>query len=154
MDCQKAFDTVPHKRLVRKLEMQAGVKGKVLRWIEEYLSNRRQRVCVRGEVSDWRDVTSGVPQGSFLGPILFLVYVNVLPEGLDSFLSMFADDAKIMRRIETEDDSRRLQDDLDRLSEWSNKWLLKFNPSKCKVMKLGSGNRRPGTGYRIGDERN
>ncbi len=69
-------------------------------------------------------------------------YVNDLPEGIELFFSMFADDAKIIRRIETEDDSRCLQDDLDRLSEWSNKWLLKFNPSKCKVMKLGSGNRR------------
>ncbi len=94
----------------------------------------------------------GVPQGSFLGPILFLIYVNDLPDGIESFLSLFADDAKFMRRIKTEEDSMRLQDDLDRLHEWSNKWLLKFNPSKCKVMKLGSGNRRPDTGYRMGDE--
>ncbi len=68
----------------------------MLQWIRDYLSNRKQRVTVRGEASEWRDVTSGVPQGSVLGPIMFLVYVNDLPEGIDSFLSMFADDAKIM----------------------------------------------------------
>jgi hypothetical protein len=121
LDCQKAFDTVPHKRLLKKLEQQAGVKGKVLQWIREYLSNRKQRVTVRGKTSEWRDVTSGVPQGSVLGPILFLIYVNDLPEGIDSFLSMFADDVKIIRRIMTDEDRQRLQDDLDKLEEWSRK---------------------------------
>ncbi len=107
---------------------------------------------MKGTTSEWRDVTSGVPQGSVLGPILFLIYVNDLPEGIDSFLSMFADDAKIMRRIKMDEDGPRLQDDLDKLEEWSRKWLLKFNSGQCKVMKLGDGSRRLNTRYHLGGE--
>jgi hypothetical protein len=143
LDCQKAFDTVPHMRLLFKLERQAGVGGKVLAWIRNYLTGRSQRVTVRGEKSDWRTVTSGVPQGSVLGPILFLVYVNDMFTGVESYMSMFADDAKLMRRVVTDEDCRILQEDLNRLQRWSEKWLLEFNTSKCKVMEMGLGDRRP-----------
>ncbi|KAA3669890.1 uncharacterized protein DEA37_0002748, partial [Paragonimus westermani] len=153
LDCKKAFDTVPHKRLVQKLEDQAGITGKALQWIREYLSGRQQRVMVRGEVSEWAPVTSGVPQGSVLGPVLFLVFVNDMTEGIDSEVSLFADDVKLMRRIHSIEDQAELQRDLDRLQTWSSNWLLEFNPTKCKVMKIGEGQRSPQTEYSLGGQR-
>ena len=103
LDFQKAFDSVPHNRLVAKLDRMAGVRGRVLEWIKAYLQGRWQRVKVRGAVSNLARVTSGVPQGSVLGPLLFLIYINDLPEGIKSFISMFADDAKILKRVEKEE---------------------------------------------------
>ncbi|KAK8748335.1 hypothetical protein OTU49_016085 [Cherax quadricarinatus] len=153
LDCKKAFDTVPHKRLVQKLEHQAHITGRALQWIREYLTGRQHRVMVRNDVSQWAPVTSGVPQGSVLGPVLFLVYVNDMMEGLYSEVSLFADDVKLMRRIKSDEDQAGLQRDLDRLDTWSNKWLLEFNPAKCKVMKIGEGHRRPQTEYRLGGQR-
>ncbi|WP_157982357.1 reverse transcriptase domain-containing protein, partial [Oceanicella sp. SM1341] len=141
LDCKKAFDTVPHKRLVQKLEHQAHITGRALQWIREYLTGRQQRVMVRNDVSQWAPVTSGVPQGSDL------------MEGLDSEVSLFADDVKLMRRIKSDEDQAGLQRDLDRLDTWSSKWLLEFNPAKCKVMKIGEGQRRPQTEYRLGGQR-
>ena len=82
-------------------------------------------------------MTSGIPQGSVLGPVLFIIYINDLPETVESMVYIFADDTKIYRKITTEKDCAALQKDLDMLQEWSNKWLLKFNTSKCKVMRLG-----------------
>jgi len=94
-------------------------------------------VGVRGSYSLWFDMLSGVPQGSVLGPILFLLYVNELPSWILSSINMFADDSKVWRVIETDLDCTALQMDMDVLLNWSDQWLLRFNPQKCKVMSLG-----------------
>ena len=101
------------------------------------LTSRRSRVRVRGSFSNWRDVLSGVPQGSVLGPLLFLIFVNDLPEWIKCSLRMFADDTKIWTRVRVEKDGECLQRDLDSLERWSDEWLLKFNCEKCKVMHIG-----------------
>ena len=87
--------------------------------------------------SQWNDVTNGIPQGSVLGPILFIIYINNLPETVESMVHIFADDTKIYRRTAIENDCVELKKDQDILQEWSNKWLLSFNANKCKVMRLG-----------------
>ena len=136
LDYQKAFDTVPHRRLLHKLQSY-GIRGKVNDWFQGYLAGRRQRVVVKGVQSEWGDVDSGVPQGSVIGPLLFLLYVNELPGVVESSMKMFADDTKLYRVIKTNNDIETLQRDLDELSDWSSKWLLKFNAGKCKTMHLG-----------------
>ena len=110
----KAFGCVPHQCLLSKLKAY-DISGNVLIWIMDFLSNRRQRVNVNGSCSDWSSVISGVPQGSVLGPLLFIVYINYLPEAVQSNIAIFADDSKLYRSIVTPDDSRILQSDLDLL---------------------------------------
>ena len=95
------------------------------------------RVIIRGTCLHWVEVLSGVPQGSVLGPLLFLIYVNDLPEWIKTNIKMFADDTKLWNTIRQASDSRELQEDFNRLREWSNKWLLDFNIEKCKVMHVG-----------------
>lgn len=141
MDFMKAFDKVPHKRLLKKL-IGYGVSQKVVNLIEDFLSNRCQRVIVNGEMSETYPVISGIPQGSVLGPILFVVYINDLPEIPTSSSPLFADDTKLYRRIRNEEDVRILQEDLDKLQIWSNKWLLKFHPNKCKVISIKASKKR------------
>ena len=138
-DFAKAFDKVPHQRLLRKLE-RYGVSGRMLAWIRGWLLKRWQRVGVRRCWSRWRKVLSGIPQGSVLGPVLFLVFIDNLEEGLMSEVLKFADDTKIFRRVDSEEDREMLQRDLDRLVQWSEVWQMKFNVDKCKVMHLGRGN--------------
>jgi hypothetical protein len=141
LDFAEAFDKVPHQRLLRKLE-RYGVSGRLLAWIRGWLLNRWQRVGVRGHWSGWRRVLSGIPQGSVLGPVLFLVFIDDLEEGLLSEVLKFADDTKIFRRVDSERDREVLQKDLDRLVQWSEVWQMRFNVDKCKVMHLGRGNLR------------
>lgn len=152
LDYQKAFDTVPHKRLVCKLKAY-GIQGNLLDWIESFLVKRRMRVGVRGQFSDWCSVDSGVPQGSVLGPILFLVYVNDIPEMVDCKLKMFADDTKIWNSVKNMTDNMLLQEDLDKLSEWSKIWLLKFHVGKCKRMHIGRTNAKFEYSMKDGDGR-
>ena len=147
LDCRKAFDTVPHKRLLVKLK-QAGIEGQVGLWIQNFLTDRQQRVAIRGTYSGWRRVWSGVPQGSVLGPTLFLIFVNDLLDNIQSSGKLFADDAKLYRRIRDIEDKTILQQDLDKLHDWSNKWLLQFNEEKCKVMHVGRTN--AGYQYHLG----
>ena len=97
LDFQKAFDKVPHQRLILKLKSH-GMGNSIINWIEQWLTDRKQRVVVDGEVSSWKSVLSGVPQGSVLGPILFLVYINDLEEGVTSSILKFADDTKLFRK--------------------------------------------------------
>ena len=139
MDYMKAFDKVPHKRLNHKID-KYGIIGKVGRWIEEFLKNRRQHVVVNGKSSSWQNVTSGIPQGSVIGPVLFILYINDLPDSLKygSNVYLFADDTKIYKNITSENDCKLLQKDLDILADWSNKWLLRFHPDKCKVLEIGT----------------
>lgn len=139
MDYAKAFDSVPHERLLKKVQAY-GIRGRVFRWIEGFLKNRKQRVAVNAHYSSWQHVKSGIPQGSVLGPILFILYVNDLPEQLNNNILMYADDTKIYARVNSIEDSQKLQEDLDITLEWSTKWQLSFNLDKCKVMHYGRNN--------------
>ena len=138
LDFRKAFDKVPHKRLIVKLGMY-GIHQETVRWVEDFLTERQQRVIVNSKASDWSKVTSGIPQGSVLGPILFLVYINDLPEELTSDSSIFADDTKVFTEVNDENNIS-LQEDIDKLQQWTNKWQLEFNIDKCAVLHLGSKN--------------
>ena len=146
LDCKKAFDTVPHKRLMAKLEAY-GISGKILRWIKSFLTDRSQKVCIKGVLSDSLPVLSGVPQGSVIGPLLFLIYINDLLDKVRSNGKLFADDSKIYRIIKDMEDRDRLQEDIMKLQEWSQKWLLEFNESKCKVMHISVRNTNPRYDY-------
>ena len=136
LDFSKAFDVVPHHRLLTKID-HYGVRGNVLHWIRSFLSCRSQQVVVEGHSSAPSPVTSGVPQGTVLGPLLFLLYINDLPQCVQSSTSrLFADDSLLYRKIRSEADSVALQEDLDRLQEWEQKWMMSFNPSKCEVIHI------------------
>ena len=137
MDFMKAFDTVPHKRLLSKIQSYC-ISDQLLGWISSFLSDRQQRVCINGCHSNWGSVTSGIPQGSVLGPILFVIYINDLPEMVNnSTVYLFADDTNIFKEISCFADIDDLQEDLTALQEWSDKWLLRFHPDKCVVLSLG-----------------
>ena len=112
MDYQKAFDKVPHGRLLAKLEAY-NLSSEVINWIKEYLTGRSQCVEVNGKASEWLRVTSGIHQGSVLGSLLFLIYINDLPDDINSDVYMYADDSKLYREIKTIEDQRILQKDLD-----------------------------------------
>ena len=136
LDFSKAFDTVPHRRLLGKLEAY-GVQGNLLNWIKAFLTNRSQEVTVNGSKSLPSAVISGIPQGTVLGPVLFVVYINDLLDNVSSGGLMFADDTKIYRQITTRDDALQLQQDITKLEDWSKLWQIRFNHDKCHVMTLG-----------------
>ena len=140
LDFAKAFDKVPHQRLLIKLRAH-GVDGRLLTWIESWLRDRKQRVCLRGSSSSWCRVNSGVPQGSVLGPVLFLVFINDLDIGIRSDIWKFADDTKILGVVEDVGSADLLQRDMDRLMDWSSTWQMQFNEKKCKVMHIGRRNK-------------
>ena len=100
---------------------------------------RRQRVCVNDRYSDWSAVTSGVPQGSVLGPVLFIVFISNLPDVVNSKRQMYADDTKVFAEVEKESVAK-LQQNLDSLTDWADCWQLRFNADKCKVLHLGQNN--------------
>ena len=139
LDFRKAFDSVPHKRLLYKLN-KYGIKGNILKWIESFLSDRTQFVNVNNNLSDKAPVLSGVPQGSVLGPCLFLYYINDLPEVIKCLIKLFADDSKAYQPIKTMLDNKLLQHSINDLVKWTEKWLLKFNNEKCKILHLGKNN--------------
>ena len=137
-DFKKAFDTVPHRRLMSVLEYY-GVCDPVLSWIKAFLTDRRQQVMINGCGSEWHPVISGIPQGSVLGPVLFVIFINTMVEkDTDSDIFLFADDAKVSKAIFQETDTTILQNDLDGMVQWTNKSLLQFHPGKCKSMRLSS----------------
>ena len=141
LDFQKAFDKVPHKRLLIKLKAH-GIQGNILKWVENWLKNRKQRVVINGKASKWINVTSGVPQGSVLGPVLFLIYINDIDEGVTGIISKFADDTKIANTVASNSQIKELQNNLDRLSEWGQTWQMSFNVDKCKVLHIGYRNEK------------
>ena len=153
-DFMKAFDKVPHKRLIYKVS-KYGIKGNILGWIESFLSNRTQLVVVGGEESSRLPVTSGIPQGSVLGPLLFVIYINDLPEVVDknSFAFLFADDTKVFRRIRSHADRVILQKDIKNLKIWSDTWLLKFHPDKCVSMTIQNSTTLNEHDYFMGDHK-
>jgi hypothetical protein len=142
LDFAKAFNSVSHRKLLRKLHA-LGVRGKLLRWIKSFLSNRRQRVRVNNSFSDWRDLPSGVPQGSVLGPILFAIYVNDLPSAVrNSSVRLYADDSKLYFSVNGVEDAAKFQEDLDRIHAWANEWQLTLALHKCSVLHCGFNNQR------------
>ena len=147
LDFQKAFDKVPLQRLLLKLKAH-GIWDGIIDWIEQWLTDRRQCVVDR-EVSNWKSVLSGVPQGSVLGPLLFLIYVNDLDDNITSNVLKFADDTKVSRKINTDGDKQHLQNGLDKLVKWSEKWQMLFNFRKYKC--LHTGRRNLGINYNMGD---
>nr|VZI30414.1 unnamed protein product [Spirometra erinaceieuropaei] len=140
-DFKKAFDSVPHGRLLQKI-WECGIQGSIFNWIKSFLSCRLQKVIVGATTSEWVPVKSGVPQGSVLGPLLFLIYINDCPADLECDGIMFADDIKIWKTISCVEDAQKLQEDVNKLAAWSSKWILAFNVSKCVVLRLESGRRR------------
>ena len=138
LDFRKAFDTVPHERLLVKLEAY-GITGNIARWIRDFLFNRQQIVRVSEELSETIEVKSGIPQGSILGPILFTIFINDLPDGVHSICKIFADDTKIYN---SQNKSKDIQQDLVRMQEWTEKWNIHFNVDKCKVLHIGKKNNK------------
>jgi len=139
LDYRKAFDSVPHERLLTKIH-SLGVRGSLHKWIRSFLSGRRQRVRVDNSLSSWRPVTSGIPQGSVLGPTLFLFFINDLPSVTQNEVALFADDSKLYGTVAKVEDRESLQRDLHELGEWSAKWQLPFNEDKCSVIHYGRHN--------------
>ena len=135
LDLEKAFDSVSHQRLLPKLS-QYEVTGKFLQWFESYLGGRVQQCLLHGFTSSRSPVPSVVPQGSILGPLLFLVYLNDLPLVIQNRIALFADGSKCSSVIESVQDCESLQKNLDSLHGWSDNWYLKFNTSKCEVLSV------------------
>ena len=137
LDFQKAFDKVPHKRLLKKL-WAYGIRGKIHSWIKEFLSNRIQTVLKDGNSSSKAKVTSGIPQGSVLGPILFLIFINDLPSVIQALKKLFADDAKVYQIVTCMADVTHLQSVVNNSIDWSILWKMFINFKKCKHMHLGN----------------
>ena len=140
----KTFDSVPHNRPIYKLS-KYGITGNLLHWISDYLSKRRQCVRVNSALSEWESLISGVPQGSILGSIVLIFYVNDLPTDIIAKLSLFADDTKLIKMLLSMMWRSELQNDLNHLISWSEKWQLKFNMSKCKMLRFGQSDTSPYT---------
>ena len=152
MDFQKCFDTVPHKRLIHKLKSY-GINKEIILWMTDFLIGRKQRVSIQNSFSQWMLVLSGIPQGSVLGPLLFVIYINELPKTVKSTIYLFADDTKIFRSINDQNDVKILQEDLNTLQDWSDTWLLKFHPDKCKRMTIGKQNEHTQVTYTLNIEK-
>ena len=152
-DYSAAFQSVNHTLISHKLEHSYMLRANALKWFVSYLTDRRQRVIVNGKTSAWKPVISGVPEGSILAPLIFSLFINDLPQTLDSECLMYADDVKIFRKISTPSDGRLLQDDLERLSAWSVRWGLTLNPSKCKSFTITLRRTPVQTGYYIGNSK-
>ena len=147
---KKAFDQVPHRRLLHKLNY-LGITGNIHKWISDFLKDRNQRVRVGNFYSEPAQVTSGIPQGSILGPILFTIFINDLPECVSSCCKIFADDTKL---YDVASNCTQIKKDIDALQKWSVKWNLYFNADKCKVMHIGLHNQRFNYTMKLSNEEN
>ena len=132
LDISKAFDKVWHDGLIFKLK-QNGISGNLLNLLSNFLRNRKQRVVLNGQSSSWADVTAGVPQGSILGPLLFLIYINDLADGLSSIAKLFADDTSLFSVVHNANTTaKELNNDLVKISNWAYQWKMSFNPDPSK----------------------
>ena len=139
LDFSKTFDRVPHQRLLKKL-MHNDIQGNTQKWIESFLSGHTQQVVIEGESSYSASVVSGVPQGKSLGPLLYLIFINDLPQLIQSKVRLFADDCIVYREINNKTDCETLQDDLHALERWESIWAMEFHPAKCSVMRVATSN--------------
>ena len=137
LDFTKAFDKIPHKRLIHKLNYY-GISGSIATWIYIVLIGRTQQVIVNGATASSTIVTSGVPQGTILGELVFLLYINDLPDNLSTSVRLFAYDCILYTPIRTQNDSSLLQNDLLKWQKWQDTWLMKFNPGKCYTITLAT----------------
>jgi len=151
LDFTKAFDKVSHKYLHHRLHYY-GIRGPVLDWIDDFLANRTQKVILDGCSSNTLPVTSGVPQGTVLGPLLFLCFVNNIPEYVSSQIRLYADDILLYKVIDTKDDCINLQEDLDNLQQWEDTWKLHFNPPKCQFIRFSNKHSPINFDYQIHNE--
>ena len=151
LDFSKAFDKVAHQRLLQKLQYY-GIRGYLNDWVADFLKDRQQEVVLEGTHSSATQVTSGVPQGTVLGPLLFLVYINDMPEGIDSTMQLFADDSLLYRIIRTKEDQSILQEDLRKLELWEHKWQMQFNADKCEVLRITNKRNPTICNYRVHDQ--
>ena len=138
LDFAKAFDTVNHDIILEKLKNEYNIDGLMLKFIKDYLQGRKQRVAVNGTLSDIRAVKSGVPQGSILGPLLFILFINSMQNRVSpgTQIALYADDTKIWRRIVTPNDHKILQNDINALFQWSIENKMRFHAEKCKVLSI------------------
>ena len=139
LDFRKAFDAVPHQRLIEKLK-SFGISGNLLEWLKCFLIGRKQRVVIGEEQSSWSEVKSGIPQGSVLGPVLFVIFINDIPRALQNATKIFADDTKAYKAVRNIEDQASLQNDVDSAFNWSQKWQMKFNIDKCHSLPMGHSN--------------
>ena len=135
LDFSKAFDKFPHQRLISKLRAH-GIGPEISRWVENWLTDRKQRVTIKGTQSPWTSVTSGVPQGSVLGPTLFTIYINDIDENIKSRILKFADDTKLMAPVSNQEQITELQEDLASAFHWAGKWQMEFNQENVNVYTL------------------
>ena len=137
LEFAKAFDKVSREKLLLKLEAY-GIDSKLVRWVKGFLSNRRQRVVIGDNSSEWVEVTSSVPQGS--GPLFFTIFINDLPENIKNQCKLYDDDCKLIGVIENEGDLKQILGDIDKLQLWAKIWQMSFNCDKCKVMHFRKNN--------------
>ena len=131
----KAFDKISHRFILSKLHYY-GIRNHTLSWIGAFLSNRTQTTVVNGVHSSYVEVTSGVPQGSLLGQMQFLLHINDINNAIKSQINLFADHSVLHRNIHNQNDQVILQNDLDTISSWAEKWLMELNINKCFVLSI------------------
>ena len=149
-DYSKGIRLRPSQKIAFKAYKSYEIEETVWSWVENILIGRNQMVTVGNAESEWTDVASGVPQGSVLGPILFVIYINGLPENVKSSVKMLTEDTKLYRYVISEEDRDELQKNLNALQKWFETWLFSYNASKCKRMHMGHSNN--GTNYQLGGE--